>query len=430
MNLDLITWDITGKCNLRCKHCYNSRKYFDNVRHDLTLEECYKVIDRLSELGYSTINFLGGEPLMRKDFFDIVSYASKNNFKASLTTNGIFLTPDKFNELKRLGINEVCISLDGGSDVVNDNVRGRGTFNKICSNLEHLKDQIEENCLKVYISFTLTKTNYLDLNNLVDFCKKYSLKYLIIGTLVDAGNGHSNFNQLSEETDILYEKIEECAKYISLQYPSLNLQLDCRPILGKYIGEKYGINILYNRAFTYCSYTAHSLYVECDGSVHPCNIFNMENIEFPFEEYKKYNNVKITSNKINIYKKLSYFNDLYKKRKEDMYIFERCNNCLIESICNPCPFQFVQKENYSECIYAYNNHSNLIKNSKEWIIISKLKNIKLNNNIFTSIYENLNLGKSLKYNFSKDNFIENYNDYFEKIMFLERNKFICIDRKI
>lgn len=47
-----VTWDITSKCNLRCKHCYNSREYFNKKKDDLSFDDCKKVINFLEKNEY------------------------------------------------------------------------------------------------------------------------------------------------------------------------------------------------------------------------------------------------------------------------------------------------------------------------------------------------------------------------------------------
>ena len=55
-----VIFDITSKCNLRCAHCYNAEKYFKSNKQDLSFEDCIKLIDKIVDSGYTTINILGG----------------------------------------------------------------------------------------------------------------------------------------------------------------------------------------------------------------------------------------------------------------------------------------------------------------------------------------------------------------------------------
>ena len=70
----LISWNLTRMCNLRCPHCYldAGRK----AENELTTGECLELIDEMKALGTEMLILTGGEPLLRKDIYDIAQYAS------------------------------------------------------------------------------------------------------------------------------------------------------------------------------------------------------------------------------------------------------------------------------------------------------------------------------------------------------------------
>ena len=76
-----VTWEITAKCNLRCRHCLSA-----NIRGTYAaepdFEKCRAFIDELDRLGVFQINFGGGEPLLRNDFPDILDYAQSKGITA------------------------------------------------------------------------------------------------------------------------------------------------------------------------------------------------------------------------------------------------------------------------------------------------------------------------------------------------------------
>ena len=81
-DLRSVHWDITRKCNLRCKHCYNAEKYFNPnsdsyIEEEMSLEQCKHTVDNFANAGFEHIHFLGGEPLASPYLFDVIEYAKE-----------------------------------------------------------------------------------------------------------------------------------------------------------------------------------------------------------------------------------------------------------------------------------------------------------------------------------------------------------------
>ncbi len=118
-------WEITRRCNSRCLHCYQ-KDYLESNMPDLNTKETFRVIDDLSELNVLKIGISGGEPLLRKDLFDILHYLeSKEIFVSSILTNGILIGDSMLNKFLKLKSKLDCfISLDGASPDTAMNIRG------------------------------------------------------------------------------------------------------------------------------------------------------------------------------------------------------------------------------------------------------------------------------------------------------------------
>jgi len=85
----LVVWDVTYACNLKCKHCYaNAGKPLEN---ELTTEEAKQAIDKLDRASVPIIAFSGGEPLVRKDFFELAKYAHDKGIYVAVATNGTLI---------------------------------------------------------------------------------------------------------------------------------------------------------------------------------------------------------------------------------------------------------------------------------------------------------------------------------------------------
>ena len=93
MNNLKINLHITERCNFKCRYCF---AYFKH-RADLPLENWKKIIDDLKVYGnISAINFAGGEPILYKDFPELIDYARNLDFKVSIISNGSLLLDEKF----------------------------------------------------------------------------------------------------------------------------------------------------------------------------------------------------------------------------------------------------------------------------------------------------------------------------------------------
>jgi len=106
----LVVWDYTKQCNLKCKHCYESAESLP-AKDELTTEEAKKVIDQLAEIGVVAIAFSGGEPLIRKDFFEVAEYARGKDFYVSVASNATLITPAVAKKLSGV-IDYIEISMD------------------------------------------------------------------------------------------------------------------------------------------------------------------------------------------------------------------------------------------------------------------------------------------------------------------------------
>lgn len=111
--IDYLRVSVTDFCNLRCRYCMPAEGV-DKKNHSeiLSFEEIASILEVFHELGIRKLRFTGGEPLVRRDFVQLVEYASRIGFdELAMTTNATLL--GKYAEdLKRAGIGRVNISLD------------------------------------------------------------------------------------------------------------------------------------------------------------------------------------------------------------------------------------------------------------------------------------------------------------------------------
>src|SRR5690349_11500837 len=121
-----LTWELTYACNLACVHCLSSSGRRDP--RELSTDECKRVIDELERMQVFYVNIGGGEPTVRKDFWELVEYATAHHVGVKFSTNGSRIDAERAAWIRASDYVDVQISLDGATAEVNDRVRGVGSY--------------------------------------------------------------------------------------------------------------------------------------------------------------------------------------------------------------------------------------------------------------------------------------------------------------
>ena len=180
----LVVWNFTYKCNLNCKHCYSESGKVS--KKELTTREALKIVDQITDFGVTSLAFSGGEPLMRKDFFEVASHAVKNGLYVSLATNGILLNPENVKKLKDIGVHYVEVSLDGSDPKTHNHFRGKdGAFKQ---SLQGLKNCVEQN-LCTCLAVTATKKNLAEIPSLLELAENIGISRFTLFNFVPTGRG-------------------------------------------------------------------------------------------------------------------------------------------------------------------------------------------------------------------------------------------------
>ncbi len=158
-----LTWELTYACNLECVHCLSSSGRRDP--NELSTAEAKAVLDELHNLQVFYINIGGGEPMIRRDFFELVEYSIAHGIGVKFSTNGAFIDAEKARRLTTLDYLDIQISLDGTDAVTNDAVRGEGSYATAIRAMEHLRDAgfVEQNGpFKISVVVTRHNVDQLD----------------------------------------------------------------------------------------------------------------------------------------------------------------------------------------------------------------------------------------------------------------------------
>ena len=132
-----LTWELTYACNLQCVHCLSSSGQRDP--RELTTAEAKRVLDELRDLQVFYINIGGGEPMVRRDFFELIEYSISQGIGVKFSTNGAFIDADKARRLAAMEYLDIQISLDGTDALTNDAVRGEGSYAMARTAMDNLR---------------------------------------------------------------------------------------------------------------------------------------------------------------------------------------------------------------------------------------------------------------------------------------------------
>jgi radical SAM protein with 4Fe4S-binding SPASM domain len=200
----LVVWDFTHNCNLNCKHCYSNSGATRET--ELTTEEALEVVDQLADAGVIALAFSGGEPLSRKDFFEVASHAAKRGLYVSVATNGTLLSKENVRRLKQAKINYVEVSIDGATAETHDSFRGvPSAFEKAVAGL---KNCVEAD-LCACIATTATKSNIAEMPEILDLAEEIGAERFTYFNFVPTGRGKEHYDQ-----DLSPEEREKLMLYL------------------------------------------------------------------------------------------------------------------------------------------------------------------------------------------------------------------------
>ncbi len=182
--------EVTKQCNLRCKSCLFS--CHDALKNELTTTEIMHLIDEFSQMNCEWLKLTGGEPLLRKDIFQIIDYAKDKGLKIRLNSN-CELIDRKL--ARKLNVDLVQVSVDG-LEKTNDWLRGKGTFKRTMDAIEYLVD----NDITVHSNTVVTQHNKSELLELCNLLSSKCVCDLGFSRMINAGRGRDVYDKLHLST--------------------------------------------------------------------------------------------------------------------------------------------------------------------------------------------------------------------------------------
>ena len=197
-----VAWELTRSCALACRHCRaeaQPRPHPD----ELTTAEARHVIDEIAELNPPVLVLTGGDPMMRRDLFELTEYAISKGLRTSVSpTTTALTTKERLARLQDLGIQMIHISLDGATAETHDAFRGfTGTYERAMQTLDYL----EELGIGVQVGTTVTTTNVHELPAMAELMAEHGVRMWSLFFLVPTGRGRIDEMISPEQAEEVWE---------------------------------------------------------------------------------------------------------------------------------------------------------------------------------------------------------------------------------
>ncbi len=210
----LAIWEVTQSCDLACKHC---RAAAQPLAHpdELTNAEGHALIDQIAQMGIPIFVFTGGDPLKRKDVFELIRYAADKGVQVALTPSATpLLTREAIFQLKEAGLVRLGISLDGSTPAIHDAFRGLpGAWARTIQAIEWAN----EAGIPIQVHSTISRHNVHDLDNLCALFERLAIVMWNVFFLVPVGRGQLEDLLSGDEFEQVFGKIYELSHRVNFQ---------------------------------------------------------------------------------------------------------------------------------------------------------------------------------------------------------------------
>jgi AdoMet-dependent heme synthase len=174
--------DVTYRCNERCDHCYLDH----DDKGEMTTAEICAVLEQLAEAGVFFLTLSGGEPLLRRDCFEIIRRARELMFNVKLKTNAVLIREPQAKRLKAVGVERIQVSVYSHRPEVHDAItRVRGSLKRTVSAIRFLTSQ----GLKVTIANVLMRDNVQDSQDVQKLARELGATYTLDPTITPMMSG-------------------------------------------------------------------------------------------------------------------------------------------------------------------------------------------------------------------------------------------------
>ncbi|MHB8136112.1 MAG: radical SAM protein [Anaerolineaceae bacterium] len=304
---------ITYRCNNDCTHCYNAR---NRKFPELSTDEWYRIIDKLWDLGIPHLVFTGGEPTLRSDLPNLITYAEKKGQITGINTNGRKLADRSFlKSLVDAGLDHIQITLESSDPEIHDQMVNRtGAWQQTISGIRNAVSE------KIYFmtNTTMLATNVETIPQTLDLLAELMVPTVGLNALIYSGKG-KNVGTGLEEKD-LSNLLEIAKKKTNLNNQKLIWYTPTEYCNFNPISNDLGVKG--------CTAALYNMCIEPDGSVLPCQSY-----------YQSLGNI-LSDSWVSIWD-----HSLSRQLRERNNLPIKCNGCDLVNECGGgCPLIHITEE--------------------------------------------------------------------------------------
>jgi heme b synthase len=319
--LRLVAWEITRNCNLNCIHC-RAAATKGPYSGELDTGTCLTLLDQIKAAGDPIVILTGGEPLLRKDIFEVAAYGTDLGLRMVMAPNGTLITPETAQKMAQSGIKRISISLDGATAERHDRFRAvEGAFEAAISGAKLARAA----GIEFQINTTITKANLEEIPKIQALAAELGAVAHHIFLLVPTGRGKYILDQ-----EITATEYEETLNWFYDQRKNTTMQLKatCAPHYYRILRQRARED---NEKVTFESHGLDAVtrgclggtgfcFISHRGIVQPCGFLNLNCGDVTREAFDK------------IWRDSKIFNDLrnFKKLKG------KCGHCEYKAVCGGC----------------------------------------------------------------------------------------------
>ncbi len=266
----IVAWEITRSCNLYCAHC-RAAAHFEPYPGELSLDECKALIDDIASITNPILILTGGEPLLRKDIWEIIDYAHAAGMYLVIGTNGTLIDDECARLIAEHGIPRVSVSLDFPTAEGQDEFRGKeGAFNETLEGIKNLR----AHGVEVQVNSTITKINKDMVDDLHDLALSCDASAFHPFLLVPTGRGEdlADVELTPDEYEEVLTWAYQCQKTSPIHFKPTDAPQYCRIVQQQ--DAKSRKDDPHQKAYTSGIAQGHP-------SMHPHSINNPQNISNP-----------------------------------------------------------------------------------------------------------------------------------------------------
>jgi len=209
----VVVFNCTPQCNLRCLHCYSASDSTCPRDNEIITAEAKKLLSEFAEMRCPVVLFSGGEPLLRKDLFELLAEANQLGLRTVLSTNGTLIDGRTAEKLAEAGTSYVGISIDGNEQFHDIFRQSKGSFRAAIDAFESCRKA----GLRTGLRFTIIKANASQIPAVFDIAAENGIRRLCFYHLIRTGRAKDLDDQIlskQQTRDVLDAIIEKTDDFV------------------------------------------------------------------------------------------------------------------------------------------------------------------------------------------------------------------------